>query len=120
MAGLAAVDGPDREAFAPDRSRGFLVVPVVALAPLFLPYSVALLFGNLDALFPLAYGLVLLAAVAPVGSCGQRDRVDGGVALALATIIKVAPGVLGGWFVARWLRGLVDRRARRAGRAAGR
>jgi hypothetical protein len=101
VAGLALVAVLIARRFAPDRPAASIAVPAVALAPLFLPYSVALLFGNLDALFPLAYGLVLVAAVAPAGAAGRSDRAAGGASLALATIVKVAPGILAGWFVGR-------------------
>ncbi|HET9346168.1 MAG TPA: glycosyltransferase 87 family protein [Candidatus Limnocylindrales bacterium] len=113
-AGLYAVAWLIARRFAPEVAPSTIAVPAVAIAPLFLPYSIALLFGNLDALFPFAYGLVLLAAVAPVaapaGPTGTRDRVAGGTALALATAVKVAPGVLGGWFVGRVGRGGEERR----------
>jgi glycosyl transferase family 87 len=104
IAGLAAAAVLVARRFAPDRSAAGIAVPAVAIAPLFLPFSVALLFGNLDALFPFAYGLVLVAAV----GAGRRDRVAGGASLALATVTKVAPVVLGGWFLGRGAR---ERRA---------
>ena len=85
--------------FAPGLGGAAAILPVVAVAPLFLPFAVALLFGNLDALFPFAYALVLVGAVAPVGVA--RPRVIAGVALAAATVAKVHPGGLGLWFVGR-------------------
>jgi hypothetical protein len=93
VAGLAVAAVFIARRFAPGRPASALVVPTIAVVPLFLPYAVALLFGNLDALFPFAYGLVLIAAVAPAAA------VAGGASLALATATKVAPGLLGGWFV---------------------
>jgi hypothetical protein len=87
--------------FAPDRPPRAIAIPALAIAPLFLPYSIALLFGNLDSLFPFAFGLVLVAAIAPAGRAGVRDRVAGGAAMALAAVVKVAPGLLAGWFVGR-------------------
>jgi hypothetical protein len=101
VAGLAVVAVLIAQRFAPDRSAASIAVPAVAVAPLFLPYPVALLFGNLDALFPLAYGLVLVAAVAGSGRSARRDRAVGGAALALAAVVKVAPAVLSGWFLGR-------------------
>lgn len=89
---------------------GRLIVPTVALAPLYLPFAIALLFGNLDALFPLAYGLVLVAAL----STDRPPRIAGGVALALATVAKVHPGSLGLWFVGRAIRERLDRQPPRA------
>jgi hypothetical protein len=114
VAGLASIAVLIAQRFAPDRPPASIAIPAVAVAPLFLPYSVALLFGNLDALYPLGYGLVLLAAVAPPGPAGTSARVAGGVALALASIVKVAPSVLGGWFVGRAAR----ERGSEEGRAA--
>ena len=101
VAGLAAAAVLVARRFGPDRPAASIALPVVAIAPLFLPYSVALLFGNLDSLFPFAYGLVLVAAVAGSGDSAQRDRVAGGASLALASVVKVAPGVLSGWFLGR-------------------
>ena len=101
VAGLAVAAVLIAHRFAPGRPAASIAAPAVAIAPLFLPYSVALLFGNLDSLFPFAYGLVLVAAVAGNGVTARRDRVTGGAALALATVVKVAPGLLGGWFVGR-------------------
>jgi Glycosyltransferase family 87 len=101
VAGLAVVAVLIARRFAPGRPAASIAVPAVALAPLFLPYSIALLFGNLDSLFPLAYGLVLLAAVAPAAAAGRADRVAGGTSLAIASVVKVAPALLGGWFVGR-------------------
>ena len=36
----------------------------MTVAPLFLPFAVAILFGNLDAWYPLAYGALLLTILA--------------------------------------------------------
>jgi glycosyl transferase family 87 len=83
-----------------DRPVASVVVPTLAVAPLFLPFGVALLFGNLDALFPFAYALVLVAAVVPT----PRAGLAGGVALAAATIAKIHPAGLGPWFVGRLVR----------------
>lgn len=95
-AGLALVAGRLRLRLAPDLARPAMVLPVLALSPLFLPFGVGLLFGNLDVLFPFAYGLVVLAALGD-----RRDQVAGGVALALASVTKLHPGSMGVWFLAR-------------------
>ena len=84
----------------PGRPVAAVVLPTLAVAPLFLPFGIALLFGNLDALFPLAYALVLVAAVVP----SPRSSVAGGIALGLATVAKVHPAGLGPWFVGRLVR----------------
>ena len=85
---------------APGQSVAATVFPTLAVAPLFLPFGIALLFGNLDALFPLAYALVLVAAVVP----SERSSIAGGVALGLAAVAKVHPAGLGPWFVGRAIR----------------
>ncbi len=85
---------------APAAPVASVVVPTLAVAPLFLPFGIALLFGNLDALFPFLYALVLVAAIAPT----PRSSVAGGVALAAATVAKIHPAGLGPWFVGRLVR----------------
>ena len=112
VAGLAGVALLVARWFGPGLRPSSVAFAAVAIAPLFLPFSVALLFGNLDSLFPLAYGLVLVAAVASAGE--RASVVAGGGALALATAVKVSPGLLGGWFVGRAARD----RGRDAGRVA--
>ncbi len=92
-----------RRRLAPHRSRGEVLFVVAACAPLTLPFAVGLLFGNLDVWFPLLYGVMLLAAIAP----GRATAVGGGVALAFAAV-KLHPASLGLWFLTRAFR---DRRA---------
>lgn len=84
------------------------VLPLAALLPFWFPYTVGMLFGNVDIFFPAMYGLVLLAVVRPAG-VARSDRwvVAGGLALGVASIIKLHPAVLGLWLLAR---GLVERR----------
>jgi hypothetical protein len=77
-----------------------VVITTLAVVPLVLPFAVAILFGNLDALFPLAYGLALLAAVSP----RPGDRALGGGAIALASLAKLYPAGLGIWFLVRAVR----------------
>ncbi len=100
IAGLAYAAALVSSRLATAQSVAATVLPTLAVAPLFLPFAIALLFGNLDALFPLAYALVLVAAVAPT----RRSSIVGGVALALATVAKVHPAGLGPWFVGRAVR----------------
>jgi hypothetical protein len=104
IAGLAVGAGLVSRRLRPDRPMAGIVVPTLAVAPLFLPFGIALLFGNLDALFPFAYALVLVAAVAPSPS----SSVAGGIALGAATMAKIHPAGLGPWFVGRLVR---ERRA---------
>ncbi len=86
---------------APDISSAAVVGIVVALVPLMFPFAIGLLFGNLDVFFPAAYGLMVVAVLpATTGA----DRARGGIGLALASIAKVAPALLGGWFVVRAVR----------------
>lgn len=104
IAGLAGSVVLVAQRFAPGRPVAAAVVPALAIAPILLPFSLALLFGNLDALFPFLYALVLVAAVAPDGPAGTGTRIAGGIAIAVATVAKVQPGALGGWFVGRLIR----------------
>jgi hypothetical protein len=100
VAGVAAGTALIGRRLAPARPVAAAVLPTLAVAPLFLPFAVALLFGNLDALFPFAYALVLLAAVAP----SPQSSLAGGIALGVATIAKIHPAGLGPWFVGRMVR----------------
>ena len=97
-----------RRRLAPQRSRREVLFVVAACAPLTLPFAVGLLFGNLDVWFPLLYGAMLLAAVAP----GRATAVGGGVALAFAAV-KLHPASLGLWFLTRAFRDAPRGRARR-------
>jgi hypothetical protein len=72
----------------------------VAAGAVTFPFVIAVLFGNVDALFPALYGLALIAAVSPRPS----DRWLGGVAVALASVAKLYPLGLGLWFVIRAFR----------------
>jgi hypothetical protein len=75
-------------------------------APLFLPFAIAILFGNLDAWYPLAYGALLLAAFP---TSGRGTFVAAGIAVAVITIAKLHPGTLVLWVIAR---ALVERGSR--------
>jgi Glycosyltransferase family 87 len=74
-----------------------VTLPAVALAPFVYPFAVAVLFGNVNAWFPLLFGLVLLAVLAP----GRASAVTGGLALAIASAAKLHPATLGAWLLAR-------------------
>jgi hypothetical protein len=80
----------------------FLVA--LALLPFWFPFTLAMLWGNLDTLFVAGYGLLLLAVVPRVPSRGMV--VAAGVALALMTVTKLHPAVLGVWLLARGMREL--------------
>jgi hypothetical protein len=78
------------------------VLPLAALLPLWFPFTVGMLFGNLDIFFPALYGLILVAALRPrAPGSSSRWLVAGGVALAVASVTKLHPAVLGIWFVVR-------------------
>lgn len=106
IAGLAVVADALGRRFAPGRRPIEVVLPVVALAPLCFPFAIGLLFGNLDIFFPLLYGAMLLAATGGVAAAR-----GGGVGLAVASLTKLHPASLAGWFAIRALMG--DRPARR-------
>jgi len=88
--------------------RASVVLSVIATAPFVFPFAIAILFGNLDVLFPLLYGLMMLGAL----STGLPARFAGGFALAIAAVAKLHPGSMGIWFA---VRGLRERRQSRAG-----
>ncbi|HEY7736744.1 MAG TPA: glycosyltransferase family 87 protein [Candidatus Limnocylindrales bacterium] len=83
---------------------------VFALLPLWFPFAIALMFGNLDAWFAAAFGLVLVAVMNDADddeaglASARRDIVVAGVALALVSITKLHPASLGLWFLVRGAR----------------
>jgi hypothetical protein len=74
-----------------------LVLPTLAIAPFVFPFAVALLFGNLDAWFPLAYGTILLGVL----SSERSGWAGSGVIAGLIGAAKLHPASLGVWFLAR-------------------
>jgi hypothetical protein len=86
---------------APARGVG---LATLAVASLTFPFTVAVLFGNVDAFFPALYGLALVAAVAP----SRSTSIAGGIAIAIAAVAKLYPAGLGLWFAVRAAR---DRRS---------
>ena len=98
-AGLLAVAEALRRRLAPDRSRAVVLGICAAAAPLTLPFTVGLLFGNFDVFFPLLYGTMLLAVLNP----SRRAQLGGGIALVLASL-KLHPASLGSWFLVRGFR----------------
>jgi hypothetical protein len=83
-----------------------VVVPVIAILPLLFPFTVALVFGNVDVLYPFVYGAVLIAATSP--GRGLPAAAAGGAALGVATVAKIHPAGLGLWLL---VRGARERRA---------
>lgn len=100
LAGLLIVARLLTDRLRPDLDRRTVLLGTVAVAPACLALATGLLFGNVNALFPLAYGLVLLAAV----GAERTDRFLGGLSLALAAATKLHPGSMGLWFLVRGAR----------------
>jgi hypothetical protein len=73
-------------------------VKAILAAPLFLPFAVAVLFGNLDAWYPLLYGALVLSAFP---TSGRWTWVAAGAAVAIVAIAKLHPAVLGLWILVR-------------------
>jgi hypothetical protein len=87
-----------RLANASDRPTWPMAVRAIAIAPLVLPFAVAVLFGNLDVWYPLAYGALLLTALP--GASG-RTQVAGGIAVVVISIAKLQPAPLLLWVALR-------------------
>jgi hypothetical protein len=94
---LGAVAGLASVAHRLGRMGRGVTLPAVALAAFVYPFAIAVLFGNLNAWFPLLFGLVLLAVLSP----GRGSAVAGGIALAVASATKLHPATLGLWLLAR-------------------
>ena len=73
----------------------------IAVASLILPFAVALLFGNLDAWYGLAFGLVVLAVAVPNPTSARS--IAGGIALGIVSVAKLHPALLLLWLLARAL-----------------
>jgi hypothetical protein len=112
--GFAAVVAALARREAPGSPAIDAVLPAVALAPFVYPFAIALLFGNVDAWFPLAYGAVLLGATGGLGARGAGAaggttgwRLGGGIAIGLVSLAKLHPAAILGWLA---IRGLADHR----------
>lgn len=99
VTGFAIVLDRLRAALAPTVPASLTTIAAVALAPYCLPLFVGVLFGNLDVLFPAAYGLVVLAAI-----LAPRYQLAGALGLVFAVFTKLHPASLTLWFVVRGLR----------------
>ncbi len=73
---------------------GAVAIRTVTAAPLVLPFGIAMLFGNLDVWYPLAYGALLLSAL-PGSS--RRTQLAAGAAVAIITVAKLQPAPLLLW-----------------------
>jgi hypothetical protein len=96
VGGLAVVTGALRRYFAPWLATLAAVGPVVGAGAVVLPFAIAILFGNLDALFPFVYGAALLGAL----NAGRWPMIAG-AAIAAASVGKIYPAGLGLWFLVR-------------------
>ncbi len=100
VGGLLLVTDGLRRRLAPERRRAEVLAVVAAAAPLTLPFAVGLLFGNVDVFFPLFYGAMLVAVLAP----SRGTAIAGGAGLVLASL-KIHPISMGLWFLVRSLKG---------------
>ncbi len=75
----------------------------LAAAPYFFPFAIALLFGNVDAWFPLLFGAVALTLAAGRAVPSRVTSIAGGAALAIAAVVKLHPATVVVWLAARRL-----------------
>ena len=94
---VGAVTGLAAIAHQLSRTGRSVTLPTVALAVFVYPFAVATLFGNINAWFPLLFGLILVAVLSP----SRGSAITGGVALAIASAAKLHPATLGVWLLAR-------------------
>jgi hypothetical protein len=78
-----------------------VALPLAALLPFWFPYTVGALFANIDIFFPALYGLILVAVLTAGRPRSERWVLAGGISLAVASLIKLHPAVLGLWLLAR-------------------
>ncbi|HEV8488521.1 MAG TPA: glycosyltransferase family 87 protein [Candidatus Limnocylindrales bacterium] len=100
VAGVGAAAVALRARLSPEIDGRIAAAGSIAAAAVVLPFAIGILFGNIDAFFPLLYGLLLVGCL----STRPRDQVIGGAAFAVAALSKVHPAVLGLWLVARLVR----------------
>lgn len=80
-------------------------------AVLFFPFLGALVVGNADAWYPLLFGAATLALPSTRAVPSRAASVTGGVALAVASAIKLHPATLLVWLACRWPRAAGSRNA---------
>jgi glycosyl transferase family 87 len=100
VAGVGAAALALRARLAPDLDARVVAAGSIAVAAVVMPFAIGVIFGNLDAFFPLLYGLLLAGCL----STRPRDQVLGGAALAIAALAKVHPAALGLWLLVRLVR----------------
>ena len=76
-------------------------VKAIAVAALILPFAVAVLFGNLDAWYGLAFGALVLSTAA--GPSKRGLTITGGIAIGIAAVAKLHPASLLLWLLVRAL-----------------
>ena len=104
VGGLALVTAVLARHLDPTRPALTAVLPVLAVAPFIFPFAIAILFGNLDAIFPLLYGALAIGVV----SSTRSARLAAGASLAVMSIAKLHPALLSLWFLVRGLREYLD------------
>jgi hypothetical protein len=100
VAGVGAAALALRARLAPHLDGRVVAAGSIAASAVVLPFAIGIIFGNLDAFFPLLYGLLLVGCL----STRPRDQVLGGAALATAALAKIHPAVLLVWLVVRLVR----------------
>ena len=97
VAAMLAVGERIRRAIRDAAPARGVALTTLAGASLTFPFTIAVLFGNVDAFFPALYGLALVAAMAP----SRSTSIAGGIAIAVAAVAKLYPAGLGLWFAVR-------------------
>jgi len=82
---------------APQTKPTTAALAILAALPFVFPFAIAILFGNVDALYAAGFGLVLLGTVRP----SAARTTGGGIALGLLSVAKVHPALLAAWLVVR-------------------
>jgi Glycosyltransferase family 87 len=86
---------------ASGRDPGAIAIRAAAALPLVLPFAIAILFGNLDAWYPLAYGALVLAVLR---SRSRASIIGAGIAVGAVSVAKLHPASLLVWLAVRaWL-----------------
>jgi hypothetical protein len=101
MAALLARSPIGRPTSAPAALSLDAALLTLAAAPFFFPFAIALLFGNVDAWFPLLFGAVALTLASGRAIPSRATSAAGGVALAIASFVKLHPATVLVWLAAR-------------------
>lgn len=101
MAALLARWPIGQRALAPAALSLDTALLTLAAAPYFFPFAIALLFGNVDAWFPLLFGAVALTLAAGRAVPSRVTSIAAGAALAIASAVKLHPATVVVWLAAR-------------------